>query len=168
MFVATRRSPGRTDTFGPTAASAAAGGRIPNCSWRTSVATFPAEGNSRPPLEHGLPAGLRLALVGLVLVAPAPAQQRLTGKQLAQLALSSIEVGHPDRQVAGFLKNVILTERLDDRTIESLQGRRADWILPEQASGVRRKNIAICRKEIRSLWRHSTRMLRLRRSIWGG
>jgi hypothetical protein len=69
--------------------------------------------------------GLRLAVLGLALVAAAPAQQRLTVKQLVEFVLSSIELEHPDRQVAGFLKNVILTERLDDRTIESLQGRGA-------------------------------------------
>jgi hypothetical protein len=65
---------------------------------------------------------LRLALLGLTFWVAALAQQRLTVKQLVQFITSSIELQHPDRQVAGYLKNVVLTERLDDRTIESLQG----------------------------------------------
>jgi hypothetical protein len=66
--------------------------------------------------------GLRLAVLGLAFSVAVIPQQRMTVRQLVQFITSSIELEHPDRQVANFLKNVTLTERLDDRTIESLQG----------------------------------------------
>ncbi len=51
-----------------------------------------------------------------------PAQTRLTIEQLISFIRSSIELKHPDKQVAGYLKKVQLSERLDDRTIEELEG----------------------------------------------
>lgn len=50
------------------------------------------------------------------------AQQRLTVQQLVSFIRSSIQLRHPDSQVAAYLKRVQLSERLDDRTIEQLQG----------------------------------------------
>ncbi len=50
------------------------------------------------------------------------AQERLTVQQLVSFIRSSIRLRHPDAQVANYLKKVQLSERLDDRTIEELQG----------------------------------------------
>jgi hypothetical protein len=50
------------------------------------------------------------------------AQTTLTVEQLYSFIKSSVQLKHPDKQVAGFLRNMKLTERLDERTIEDLQG----------------------------------------------
>jgi hypothetical protein len=50
------------------------------------------------------------------------AQTTLSVEQLYSFINSSIRLKHADKQVASFLKNVKMTERLDDRTIEELQG----------------------------------------------
>src|SRR5690348_15785206 len=46
----------------------------------------------------------------------------LTVAQLRSFIQSSAKLGHPDRQVAEYLKHVHLSNSLDDRTIEELQG----------------------------------------------
>jgi hypothetical protein len=63
-----------------------------------------------------------LAVLLLALPLPVPAQRSMTVSQLETFVKSSIELRHPDRQVADFLKNVRLTERLDARKVEELQG----------------------------------------------
>ena len=50
------------------------------------------------------------------------AQQKVAVKDLVKFVTSSIQLKHADKEVANFLKNWTLTERLDDRTIESLHG----------------------------------------------
>ena len=50
------------------------------------------------------------------------AQATLTIEQLYSFIKSSVQLKHPDKQVAGFLRNMKLTERLDERAIEDLQG----------------------------------------------
>jgi hypothetical protein len=52
----------------------------------------------------------------------AAAQTVLSVEQLVSFMRSSIQLKHADKQVAGFLSRVKLTESLDDRTIEELQG----------------------------------------------
>ncbi|MEK7407433.1 MAG: hypothetical protein AAB225_20340, partial [Acidobacteriota bacterium] len=59
---------------------------------------------------------MAVALVCLALAA----QTRLTVEQLVSFVRSSVELKHPDNQVAGYLRKVQLSERLDDRTIEDL------------------------------------------------
>jgi hypothetical protein len=49
----------------------------------------------------------------------------LSVEQLVSFIRSSIRLQHPDKQVARFLENVKLTESLDERTIEDLQGEGA-------------------------------------------
>lgn len=66
---------------------------------------------------------LTALLVGLALVAGA--QTRLSVEQLVSFVRSSIELRHEDRQVASYLRRVQLAQRLDDRTIEQLQGEGA-------------------------------------------
>jgi len=63
----------------------------------------------------------RAALIGLLALLT-PAQQRLTVEQLVSFVRSSIQLRHPDGQLAAYLRKVELSERLDDRTIEELQG----------------------------------------------
>lgn len=46
----------------------------------------------------------------------------LTIDQLRAFIQSSTKLGHPDRQVAEYLKHVHLSQRLDARTIEDMQG----------------------------------------------
>jgi hypothetical protein len=49
------------------------------------------------------------------------AQQRLSVQELISFVRSSIQLRHPDRQVADYLKKVELIERLDDSVIEELR-----------------------------------------------
>ncbi len=65
---------------------------------------------------------LRGLTLGLLVVACVSAQARLSVEQLFQFIRSSVKLQHPDRQVAAYLSQVKLTEKLDDRTIEELQG----------------------------------------------
>jgi hypothetical protein len=48
--------------------------------------------------------------------------QSLSVKQLMSFLQSSIQIKQSDKEVAGFLAKAKMTERLDDRTIEELQG----------------------------------------------
>jgi hypothetical protein len=52
-------------------------------------------------------------------------QSQLTVDQLVRFIESSIKLKHPDKQVASYLQRVKLSERLDDVTIETLQGKGA-------------------------------------------
>jgi hypothetical protein len=64
----------------------------------------------------------RLVLL-VVLSIPAPAQSKLTVDQLISFVKSSVQLRHDDRQIATFIKkNVKLSNRLDARTVEELQG----------------------------------------------
>ena len=49
-------------------------------------------------------------------------QQQVTVKDLVKFITSSIQLKQADKEVANYLKNLTLTQRLDDRTIESLHG----------------------------------------------
>jgi hypothetical protein len=62
---------------------------------------------------------LLLASAGFAMLA---AEMRLTVEQLKEFVSSSIQLKHPDKKLAAYLRNVRLTNRLDDRTIEELQG----------------------------------------------
>ena len=64
-----------------------------------------------------------LLLVAFTL--PGFAQMKLSVEQLRIFVKSSIELRHDDRRVAEYLKKVRLTEKLDDRTIEDMQGEGA-------------------------------------------
>jgi hypothetical protein len=64
----------------------------------------------------------RLVLCVLALAFVLSAQMRMSVQQLVQFLRSSVQLKHPDKQVAASLKSVVLTERLDERTIEDLQG----------------------------------------------
>src|SRR5690349_11703561 len=50
------------------------------------------------------------------------AEMRMTIEQLKEFVRSSIALHHPDRGVAEYLKKVKLTNQLDGRTVEELQG----------------------------------------------
>ena len=64
----------------------------------------------------------RLALL-MVLSLLALAQSKLTVEQLISFVKSSVQLHHDDRQIATFIKkNVKLSNRLDARTVEDLQG----------------------------------------------
>jgi len=63
-----------------------------------------------------------LAVLGL-LAGRAHAQSKLTVDQLISFVKSSVQLHHDDRQIATFIKkNVKLSNRLDARTVEELQG----------------------------------------------
>jgi hypothetical protein len=66
--------------------------------------------------------GSRLAAVLLAGCLAAAGQTALTVDQLVGFIKSSVHLKHPDRQVASYLKSCKMTERLEDRTIEELQG----------------------------------------------
>ncbi len=58
----------------------------------------------------------------LALTSFAFAEMKITVQQLRQFIESSIKFKHPDKQVADYLKQVSLTNKLDDSTVEDLQG----------------------------------------------
>jgi len=64
----------------------------------------------------------RLGLVLLAATLVLPAQMRMTVSQLTAFLRSSVDLKHEDRRVAAYLKKVTLSERLEARTIEDLQG----------------------------------------------
>jgi len=68
---------------------------------------------------------LRLAMAGVLLCACAMAQQALTIEQLLAFVRSSIKLKQPDKEVAAYLVKLKLVEKLDERTVEDLQGEGA-------------------------------------------
>jgi hypothetical protein len=68
---------------------------------------------------------VRLALAALLVCACALAQQTLTLEQLLSFVRSSVKMKMPDKEIANYLAKVKLSERLDERTIEDLQGEGA-------------------------------------------
>ena len=76
---------------------------------------------------------LRLMALALLMTA-AYGQVKLSVNQLKSFLRSSIQLQHPDKKIAEYLKRVELTESLDDRTIEVLQG---EGIGPKTAEALR-------------------------------
>ncbi len=68
---------------------------------------------------------VRLALAALLVCACALAQQTLTLEQLLSFVRSSVKMKMPDKEIANYLAKVKLSERLDERTVEDLQGEGA-------------------------------------------
>lgn len=58
--------------------------------------------------------------MGLVML-PLCAEMRMSVDQLVQFIRSSVQLKHPDKQVAQYLRGVKLTQKLDGRTVEELQ-----------------------------------------------
>ncbi len=67
----------------------------------------------------------RLAIAGLLVCACAVAQQTLTLDQLLSFVRSSIKLKQPDKDVATYIAKLRLSEKLDLRTVEELQGEGA-------------------------------------------
>jgi hypothetical protein len=65
---------------------------------------------------------LRAAAVCLAAAISLAAQMKMSVNQLIQFLQSSVQLKHDDRRVAAYVKKISLRERLDDRTIEDLQG----------------------------------------------
>src|SRR5258708_28676795 len=66
---------------------------------------------------------LRTALLMVALYSVcAQTEHTLTVNQLRSFVQSSIQLKHPDKQVASYLLKLKLSEHLDARTIEELQG----------------------------------------------
>lgn len=63
-----------------------------------------------------------LFLIVLGVSISATAQMTMTVEQLKSFLESSVQLKQSDKQVAGYLKKIKLSERLDDRTVENLQG----------------------------------------------
>ena len=68
---------------------------------------------------------VRILAVGCVCALTSLAQQQLSVSKLVEFIHSSITLKTPDKEVAGFLASVKLTEKLDTRTVENLQGQGA-------------------------------------------
>jgi len=68
---------------------------------------------------------VRLAMAALIACALLPAQQTLTVDQLLSFVRSSIKLKQPDKEVAVYLSKLKLSEKLDERTVEELQGEGA-------------------------------------------
>src|ERR1700733_12368070 len=68
---------------------------------------------------------IRAAALGCVCALASLAQQQLSVDKLLEFVSSSISQKMPDKDVAGYLATVKLTEKLDLRTVEALQGKGA-------------------------------------------
>lgn len=68
---------------------------------------------------------IRAAMLGSICALASLAQQQLTVDKLLEFITSSISQKMPDKDVAAFLATVKLTQKLDLRTVEDLQGRGA-------------------------------------------
>ena len=68
---------------------------------------------------------MRLVAAFLLAMVCAPAQQTVTVAQLLKLVRSSIQLKHPDREVAAYLLKIKLSDSLEDRDVEELQGEGA-------------------------------------------
>ena len=68
---------------------------------------------------------VRLLVAAALVCSCAVAQQPLNLEQLVAFIRSSIQLKYPDKQVASYLAHVKLTEQLDGRTVEELQGEGA-------------------------------------------
>ncbi len=68
---------------------------------------------------------VRFVLAALAFCFCALAEQTLTVDQLLSFVRSSIKMKIPDKEVATYLSKVKLSERLDERTVEQLQGEGA-------------------------------------------
>ncbi len=68
---------------------------------------------------------MRIALTFIVATLVCVAQTKMTVAQLRSFVRSSIQLKHDDQKVAAFLKKVQLSERLEDREIEDLEGQGA-------------------------------------------
>jgi hypothetical protein len=64
---------------------------------------------------------MRLLLGVLLLAGGLGAQMKLTVRQLVSFVKSSVDLRHDDKKVAQYLKQVTLTQRLDDSTLTELQ-----------------------------------------------
>lgn len=69
--------------------------------------------------------GLRIAVSALLVCLWAYAQATMSVDQLAVFVRSSLKLKHPDKQVAAYVSKIKLSERLDESTIETLQGEGA-------------------------------------------
>jgi hypothetical protein len=67
----------------------------------------------------------RAAILGCVFALASLAQQQLTVKQLTEFITSSVAQKMPDKDVANFLASVKMSEKLDARVVEDLQGKGA-------------------------------------------
>jgi hypothetical protein len=65
---------------------------------------------------------LRVFILMFCVVASAWAQREMTVSQLVSFVKSSVQQHNPDRDVADFLGKIKLTNKLEDRTVEELQG----------------------------------------------
>jgi len=65
---------------------------------------------------------VRFALLLLGLCFWLPAQTKVTVDKLVGMIRSSIQLKHSDKEVANYVRKLALSQRLDDRTIEELQG----------------------------------------------
>ena len=68
---------------------------------------------------------MRLPVAAVLVCFCAFAQQPLNLDQLVAFVRSSIQLKYADKQVASYLAHVKLTEQLDERTVEQLQGEGA-------------------------------------------
>lgn len=64
----------------------------------------------------------RLALLALSVSLTLFAQEKFTIDQLVSFVQSSIQLKHPDRQLAAYLRKVTLTQKLTESVLEDLQG----------------------------------------------
>lgn len=67
----------------------------------------------------------RLLLLAVSAAVLTFAQSRMTVEQLVEFVQSSLKLHHEDKKVAEYLKRLKLTNRLEDATIEELQGQGA-------------------------------------------
>jgi len=81
----------------------------------------------------------KILLLALLVCVSAFAEMKMTGDQLRSFIQSSHQLGHPDKKVADFLRQVKLVYQLSERDVEELQGLGAGpktlAVLHEMAGG---------------------------------
>ena len=66
-----------------------------------------------------------VVIAALLVCVSATAQQSLKVDQLLSFVRSSIKLKQPDKEVAAYIAKLKLSEKLDERTVEELQGEGA-------------------------------------------
>ncbi|MBM3735190.1 MAG: hypothetical protein FJW39_05325 [Acidobacteria bacterium] len=86
---------------------------------------------------------VRLAVLVIAAGLCLHAQMKMSVNQLVQFIRSSVQLKHPDKQVAAQVRKLALTDRLEDRIIEDLQGLGAGPRTVEALQGLRDQSKAL-------------------------
>src|SRR5882724_12349084 len=84
-------------------------------------------------------ARIRKLCVLAAMAAGAYAQMKMTAEQLVSFIKSSIQLKHDDRKIAEYVRKIKLSDKLEDRRVEELQGLGAG---PKTVAALRELSVA--------------------------